>query len=184
MHDKMGLEKIKEEILQKARSAEKEILQEAESKAAGVKSRAKERINQLEQEASKKLEADSRALESRESSLMAMESQRMVFEVKKDAIDNAYSVAFERIKDMPAKDREEFVKKLLALAQREIDVGIVHASPKDRKYLDAKALEAPLDGGIICETKDGSVCVNLTFGSLFSDLREKTSAEVSKILFG
>lgn len=181
---KMGLEKIKEEILQKAHSAEKEILSEAESKASGIRAKAKDSIMQLEHEASRKLESDSKALESRESSLAAMESQGMVFEVRKEAIDRAYAEAFENIRDMPAKDREDFIKRLLKAAQEEIDVALVYANSRDKKYISLKTAEADLDGGIICETKDGSIRVNLAFGSLFSELREKTSAETSKILFG
>jgi len=180
----MGLEKIKEEILHKADAAEKEILAEAEKKVNEIKNNTTEQIKQLEREASQKLEAEMKNLENRENSLANVESRKMLFETRKNLIDKAYEEAFNKIRNMPAKDREDLIKKLIDMAKKEIDVDVVYISEKDKKYCkdEAKIKGIETDGGIICETKDGNVRVNLTFGTLFADLREKTSKEVSEIL--
>ncbi len=102
----MGLEKIKEEILQKAAISEKSILAEADSKVAEIRAKASKKIRQLEQEAAQKLQAESKSIENRENSLANMESQKMLFEVKKAILDKAYAEAFEKIKNMPKNDRE------------------------------------------------------------------------------
>jgi|TARA_Y100000310_G_C20643704_1_gene795399 V/A-type H+-transporting ATPase subunit E len=182
----MGLEKIKEEILQKSALSEKSILAEADSKVAKIKAAASEKIKQLEQEAAQKLQAETKSIESRETSLANMESQKMLFEVKKDILDKTYAEAFEKIKNMPKKDREQTIQKLFEAANKEIDVSVVQANDLDKDFLGSEVKVESLDGdgGIICETKDGNIRVNLTFQTIFDDLKEKTVKETSKILFG
>lgn|SRR3989338_86076 len=180
----MGLEKIKEEILHKADAAERQILIEAEARVSSIKSNAAAHMKQLESEAAKKLDADMKNLENRENSLAGMESRKMLFETRKNIIDEVYDEAFNKIRNMPAKDRESIIKTLIDMAKKEIDVDVVYISEKDKKYCKDEAKIRGMDAdGIICETKDGSVRVNLTFGTLFADLREKTAKEVSGILF-
>lgn len=182
----MGLEKIKEEILHKADAAEKEILMEAEAKASSIKSNAATQLRHLEIEAANKLGAEMKNLENRENSLANLESRKMLFEARKTFMDKVYGEAFNKIRSMPAKGREGIIKKLIDAAKKEIDVDVVYINEKDKNYYkgEAKIKEIETDGGIICETKDGNVRVNLTFETLFADLREKTAKEVSEILFG
>jgi V/A-type H+-transporting ATPase subunit E len=175
----MGLEKIKEEILQKAAATEKGILLEATAKAEAIRNKASEQVKQLESEAAKKLQSELKSLESKETSLANMESQKLFFEAKKEAMDNVYQESLNKIRNMPAKDRKETIEKLIAMAKKEIDVDLVF----DKKFCEGNVKDLQTNGGIICETKDNSVRVNLTFDNLFTDLREKTSKEVSKILF-
>jgi len=180
----MGLEKIKEEILQKASAAEKEILAEASVKIDAMKKKSSDVTIQLEQDATQKLNSEIKTVENREQSLQNMELQRMVFEAKKEIMDKVYTEAFDKIKKIPKKDREKIINKFLADAEGEIDVGIVYANREDKQFcgkFEVKSLDT--DGGIICETKDGTVRVNYTFTSIFHDLKEKTAKEVSKILF-
>ena len=181
----MGLEKIKEEILQKAAAAEKEILAEATTKINSLKKETTDKIKQIEQEASQRLNANMKALENREHSLQNMESQRMLFEAKKEVMDDVYHKAFDKIKKMTKNEREQIIKKLLELARKEIDVDVVHANNIDEEFMDKELVVRPLEteGGIICETKDGTVRVDYTFDSIFQDVKEKTIKETSKILF-
>ena len=179
----MGLEKIEEEILQKAAATEKGILLEATAKAEAIRNKASEQVKQLESEAAKKLQSELKSLESKETSLANMESQKLFFEAKKEAMDNVYQESLNKIRNMPAKDRKETIEKLIAMAKKEIDVDVVFANDIDKKFCEGNVKDLQTNGGIICETKDNSVRVNLTFDNLFTDLREKTSKEVSKILF-
>ncbi len=182
----MGLEKIREEILQKATAAEKEIIADASLKVEAVKKDAVRQIGQLEQDASRKLNLEIAALESRENSLASMESQKMLFQAKKEALDAVYQGALVRIKKMSKKEREQVIAKLLERAKKEIDVHTVYVNDTDRAFIgssfEIKSLAT--DGGIICETKDGRVRVDYTFSTLFADIKEKTVKEASKTLFG
>ena len=181
----MGLEKIKEEILQKASAAEKEILAEAAMKADAIKKESVRQIAQIEQEMSQRIAIEIAGLESRENSLAGMESQKMLFSAKKEALDAVYREAFAKVQKMPKKEREQVIAKLLMRSKKEIDVHTVYVNSADRALVgnfETKPLEN--DGGIICETKDGKVRVDYTFSTLFAETKEKTVREASKTLFG
>ena len=182
---KMGLEKIKEEILQKAAAAEKEILGEATTKVNEIKKKSDKQIMEMEQEELQNLHSEIKLIENRESSLASMESQKMLFETKKEIMDKVYHEAFDKIKKMTKKDREQIINKLLEQAKNEIDVDVVYVNNIDSEFTDndIKVKSLDTDGGIICETEDGTVRVDYTFATLFQDLKEKTSKEISKILF-
>ena len=181
----MGLEKIKEEILQKAESAEKAILAEAATKVEQIKNTAKGKIRQLEEAAAQKHSAEQRVIINKEQSLANLEAQKLIFETKRDTLNKTYSQAFEKIKKIPRAEREAIIRKLLQRAQKEIDVKIVYANDTDATFIDKSFTTKPLDteGGIICETEDGTVRVDYTFSTLFQELREKTIQKTSKILF-
>ena len=182
----MGLEKIKEEILQKATAAEKEILIDAARKVDDIKIKTDEKVRQLEKEALQSLQAEIKAIDNRENSLANIEAQKMLFETKKEIIDNVYEEAFDKIKKMKKQDCEQIIKKLFEKAKNEIAVDVVYANERDKDFIDKDTTIKPLDmdGGIICETKDGTVRIDYTFKTLFEDLKEKTIKETSKILFG
>jgi len=180
----MGLEKIKEEILQKAAAAEKAILEEAAVQSSEIRKKAEEKAKQLEHESLQNLQAETKSIENREQSLQNMEAKKMIFEVKKHAIDHVYSEAYSKIKKIPKKEREHIVKTLMEHAKKEIDIGTVYANSVDKEFAAQFTVKpADIDGGIICESKDGTVRVDYTFATLFHDLREKTIKETSNILF-
>ena len=180
----MGLEKIKEEIMQKAASIEKQILAEAASKVKQVDASTNESLMKLESEHAQRLASEIKSLENRENAIANMESKKMLFEAKKQLIDAAYNEAFDRIKSMPRKDRTAFLAKLFDKASKEIDVHVTYANDEDKSMVNRGTIK-PLKsmGGIICENKDGTIRVDYTFETLFNDIREKTMKEASKILF-
>ena len=182
----MGLEKIKEEILLKATAAEKEILAEAATKIDEIKKKTNEKLKGLEKEAEQKLQAETKTMENKENSLVNMESKKMLFDMKKEIMDNVYKQAFEKIKAMPKNQRESMVKNLLQTAQKEMDVKVVYANKTDAPFIDDsfEVKQVDADGCIICESEDGKVRIDYTFATLFEDIKDKTAKEVSKILFG
>jgi len=178
----MGIEKIKEEILEKAASAEKEILAEASKKVDEIKKDSSEKIKAVQQEFNHRLSIEKKQIESKEVSLANLESQKLEFETKKEILDKVYKEAFDKIKRMSKKDRSPLIKSLLDKASKEIDVAAVYVNDIDKEFVDESA-SLDTEGGVICETKDGNVRIDYTFKTLFEDLKEKTIKEVSKLLF-
>lgn len=185
----MGLEKIREEIINKAAEAEREIIAEANKKVAGIRKAAAEKMKQIGEEMSQSVRAEIEKIEKRETAVNNLIASKMIFEARKEVIDKVYSKAFERIRSMPKKEREQVIKRLLEKAKSEIDVGVVYANKVDREFIDkiggnfeVKPLET--EGGIVCETSDGKIRVDYTFAGIFNDLKEKTMEDSSKILFG
>ncbi|HJN56491.1 MAG TPA: hypothetical protein QGI22_00840 [Candidatus Woesearchaeota archaeon] len=182
----MGLEKIKEEILQKAAAGEKKILADAAIKAGEIKKKTAEKIKQLENDVEKKFDEEKTSLENKENSLANIESNKIIFETKKDIIENTYKEAFQKIKTMTKKEREQIIHALLEKAKKEIAVKVVYANDTDAALIgnSLEIKKAEIDGGIICETEDGRVRVNHTFSEIFETLKEKIMQKTSKISFG
>jgi V/A-type H+/Na+-transporting ATPase subunit E len=181
----MGLEKIKQEIVDKALQAEKEIIAEALKAVDKIKKEASEKAKRLKEEAANRLKSELQTLENRERSIQNMESQKLMFEAKKELMEKAYNEAVDKIEKMPKKEREEIMKSLLKRAKGEIDVKVVYAHAEDKSIIGSSfELKDLYSHGIICENEDGTVRVDYTFHSLFEEVKENTVKKASEILFG
>jgi V/A-type H+-transporting ATPase subunit E len=181
----MGLEKIKEEIQQKAQEVAQAILSEAEQRAEGIREEAEREMARLQEETDARLSEEPRTLEKREAALRESVSNRMLFESKKDILDQVYQRAYEKIVAMPTEDRRKLIAAMLNKARDEIDVARVYVNDADKALLSSSVDTRPLqtDGGIICETEDGKVRVDYRFSTLFEDVREPTIHRTSQLLF-
>lgn len=182
----MGIEKIKEELLEKAAESEKEIISEASRKVREISRIAAEKVKQAEDEAAKSIRSQIKSIENRENAMQNLTVKKMIFEAKKEIMDNVYSKAFEKITNMPKKEMGGIIKKIMDRAQNEIEIGTVYASKAGADLIDRKFKINVLgaENGVICETSDGKIRVDYTFAGIFSDLKEKNMQEVSKLLFG
>jgi V/A-type H+-transporting ATPase subunit E len=181
----MGLEKIKEEIQQKAEAVAEAVLREAERRAKGIRDEAEREMARLQAETDARLSREPQILEKREAALRESVSSRMLLEAKKDILDEVYQRAYRKITEMPKEDRRRLIAALLSKAQQEIDVARIYVNDVDGAFLNASIETKPLrtDGGIICETADGRVRVDYRFSTLFENVREPTIHRTSQILF-
>lgn len=182
----MGIEKIKEELLEKAAESEKVIISEANRKVHEISRIAAERIKRDEDEAGKSIRVQVKNIENRENAMQNLIVKKMIFEVKKEIMDNIYSKAFEKITDMPKKEMERIIKKSIGRAQNEIEIGMVYVGKAGADFIDKKFKinDLAAESGVICETSDGKVRVDYTFAGIFNGLKEKNMQEISKLLFG
>jgi len=182
----MGIEKIKEELLEKAAESEKVIISEANRKVHETGRITAERIKQAEDEAGKSIRAQIKNIENRENAMQNLMVKKMIFEVKKEIMDDVYSKAFEKITDMPKKEMGRIIKKIIDRAQNEIEIGTVYVGKAGADFIDRKLKINVLgaESGVICETSDGKIRVDYTFAGIFNGLKEKNMQEISKLLFG
>lgn len=182
----MGIEKIKEELLEKAAETEKAIISEANRKVHEIGRIAAERIKQAEDEAGKSIRSQIKIIENRENAMQNLMVKKMIFEVKKEIIDKVYSKAFEKITDMPKKEIGCIIKKIIDRAQNEIEIGTVYVGRAGAEFIDRKfkIKDLATESGVIFETSDGKIRVDYTFAGIFSGLKEKNMQEISKLLFG
>lgn len=184
----MGLEKIKEEILSKTKKDEEQILAPAKGKVKEIESMSKLKIKELESKSKKKLDSDCLAIENRETSLLNIEVKKLISDGKQKSTLDAYLAGLDKLKNLDRTENETFIANLLKIAEKEIDIGVIYADKKDIDVVKALSKDAtvkPLDigGGIICETADEKVRVDLTINNLFNDFKDKSFGKVSEILF-
>ncbi|HET6399579.1 MAG TPA: V-type ATP synthase subunit E family protein [Candidatus Thermoplasmatota archaeon] len=168
-----GDERAKQ-VLQKAREEANAILAEARAKAQAIEqarlAEAARDAQQLLQQAQSRAESEGRKVVlSAEASLRAELRQRLL---------KAFA-------DLPTKAREAHLAKLLARAQQELPGGRVWGSEKDAAYLKGQkaysfAGTEPVAGGIIVESEDGTVRLDLTYETLLeSAWRDVLKAEAA-----
>jgi len=181
----MSLERIKEEIAQKAEAVAHGVLSEVERKAERIRDEADREMARLQAETDARLSRERQNLEKREAALRELAASRMVLEAKKDILDEVYGRAYRKITEMPKEERRKLIVALLSKAQREIDVARIYVNDVDRALLDSSVEMMPLqtDGGIICETANGKVRVDYRFSTIFEDVRGPTIHRASQILF-
>lgn len=180
----MGLEAVKEEIIRSARQQESALVAEARKEANKIMKEAEAKTEEMkaisEADAKKAAEAMKRqALASGE-----MESRKLVLEAKKQVIENVFSEAKKRLEALDDRKREEFMKKLLEKAGKELEVAYIYYSKKDAKFVKGIGVEAsPIIGGLIAENKERTIRVDYSFETMLEAIKEKELQNINKLLF-
>ncbi len=192
----MGLEELKQELMDDARRQCDEII-----------SGAKINISQLEKEYGVKMQAVREKFDAdikkqvdemkrRQISSAELEGKNSLFKVKKEAIETLFSEVKKKISEMPKEDKKKMLKNLLNKAKNELEVNLIFCSKSDKEAImeivgrEFKELSENVDireekmlGGIIVENSDGTVRIDLSYESVIESFREKNLEEIGKILF-
>ena len=191
----MGLEAVVNEIREKGRKeveairAEtrtdvEEILKDAPTRAAGIKTSAQE-------------DADRTAthIVNQEASAANLVVKRQVLNAQKMLLDQVYTASLAAVGDLPAEFHEKALTELLKRAAKEIKKGVVHANERDTpvvegiisrlKSLSGYTVGAPVEipGGIIVESIDGDLQIDYSYRTFLDEIWEAGLKDASEILF-
>lgn len=180
----MGLEKVKEDILGKARKKAEKIVEEGKKEADAIKDRAKAEVL----ESRRKSKADAlkvcEVMEKKELSAAEFDAKKTYLDAKKKMVDKVFDSAIRRLAEMDKSEKKGLLKGFIERASKEMEIGKVYAGKDDLKLIDKYPTEEKaLQGGVIVENKDGNVRLDLTFETMLSDIREKKIQHIAKILF-
>lgn len=181
----MGLARVKEEILRKAKSEATSVVKEGKAELEKSVKEAQERIEEKRKEAETELRDFLENMEKKELSATEFELRKELFQKKRELMNSVFERAEARlIKSSPAK-KELFLKKLLNEARKEINVKRVYSTMENKKFiLGLEFHETEMKGGLIAETADKSVRVDYSFETLLQDVQEKNLPSIANILFG
>ncbi|MCJ7445398.1 MAG: V-type ATP synthase subunit E [Methanotrichaceae archaeon] len=182
----MALDAVVESILATSKDKVTQINSEADRDFAGMLKEARERAAEIKSRKEAEVGHAIEAMERREISSANLEVKRAELSVHKDLLEQARVKLNEKIKDLPKKDNEAMLKKLLE-----------PYNLKDMKVYSNKGDEAfvsslvpnyggnlDITGGVVVESKDGSLRYDLTYETLAREVFSGQMKEVSKILFG
>lgn len=187
----MGIERVTASLLADARKEADEILKTAEWHVMQMIKEEKAKrgalLSATEEEAAK-------LLKGRERERMAwarLEAKRILSEAREDAIKNVIEDFFSLLNDMRShKNYPVFLRHCLAEAMNEIgskDV-IAHLVKGDKKHIgsfDGVIVEDLASfGGLIIETADNKVRVDMTVEAIFESRREEFRKKVFEAFFG
>ncbi len=180
----MGLEKVKERVLEEARQKAKERIESASAEAQEILKSSSSKLKEKESELMAQLQAEAASINRREASTAKLESKKLELTFRKDFIESIFSEAKDRLSKLPESERASHIKKLIQKASSELKAEVIYCSRKDAKHVSGfKAREADITGGIIAESADGSLRVDYSYEALLDQLKDSLLPELDKLLF-
>lgn len=179
----MGLEHVKDEIVEEARKEADQIIAEAEEEAEAILKDAEKEAEKIKENSKQELEEEKNSLEKRKISNANMKAKKQKLKAKEEKINEAFKDFKNQLESMPASDKEEFVKSCFELISFEI--GSVKASEDFEDAVEAQGYEPEeLEAsGIILRSKDGERQQNFTVQKIVENYRENHRREVAQQLF-
>ena len=180
----MGLEEVKQGLEEDLTKQKTVIISEASEEKEKIMQSAKEEVESYRQTAQKQTNDLLSMMERREVSSTNLGMKKELLNSKKEAIDTVFRKVVEKLNALPGNEKKKILNSLVKQAKNEIQVNRVYCSKQDMKLIAGfETKEAPIEGGVICESKDGKTRVDLTFETLLTDLREKNLREIASKLF-
>jgi V/A-type H+/Na+-transporting ATPase subunit E len=163
-----------------AKRIEEDARKEREKLIDEAMERASKRKSEMDKESKKKI-SQSRI---KEFAVARMNAKKTEMNAKKQALEDVYSKFSGKM-----DSGDEFLKKLLNAAGKEIEVSAVYVSKKDLEraknlFKGIEIQESEISGGLVAENKEGSEKIDLSIDIIRESIRKETLSEVSKILFG
>ncbi len=188
----MPLESVIDEIYKKGEKQVQKIRKKAEEEAEKIVAEAKERAQDILRKAREEAEKEAERIRRQEISSVKLEMKRLMLGKQKEILDAVFESLKRRIQDIDVETRR---RMMTALIKSSVKPGmIIYSSRRDEDLVKSIIQELKLDvryggnieclGGIVVESSDGEVRMNLTFDELLNRLYEEKLSEVSKILFG
>jgi len=192
----MGLEAVLEEIRERGREEVERIKRESQEEITRVLTAAQERAAKIKQAANEEVERQTAYIMSQEVSAANLQVKRELLNTQKELLDEVYQRAKEAIAGLPESFHREAIESLLKEAKTQIQGGIVHVNPRDRKLLEEILAKNPefrdfsagtdvdIDGGVIVESKDGSLQLDYSYRTFLDTVWESGLKDASDLLFG
>ncbi|HHU90540.1 MAG TPA: hypothetical protein GXZ22_05730 [Clostridiaceae bacterium] len=196
-----GAEKIKERILEDARSLHDKIMQEANAQAENIIAEAEKEAFQRMTLLTEKAKEEAALIKQRYKAAESMEDRKNMLKVRQECIDETFEVALQKLSDMPVDKYKLFMESIILETVKNED-GVIVFNERDKKRLGedfisglnqklkAKGLSAVLSlakdsldtsGGFIL--RYGEMEVNCTLEIILDMQRPNMETEVAKILF-
>jgi V/A-type H+-transporting ATPase subunit E len=182
----MALDAVVESILATSKDKVAQVNAEADQEVAGILNEARERAAEIKSRKQTEVGHAVEAVERREISSANLEVKRSELNVHKDLLEQARLKLLEKIQNLPKKENEAMLKKLLE--PYNLKDMKVYSNKRDEAFVSSLAPNygGNLDimGGVVVESKDGALRYDLTYETLAREVFNNRMKEVSRILFG
>ena len=178
----MGLEKVRDEVLAKARKHASVILADAKKQEEQILSEAHEKASSHSEFALRQAEKELVDLRNRELASSELEVSKRLLDAKKKLMDHVYEEVTSRLAKFSPAKRQEHIRALLD-SVKGMDIGLVLCNEKDLKFAGRNAQKADIMGGVIVQSSDGTVRIDLSYESLLQMVKEETLKDVANELF-
>ena len=181
----MGLEAVKEEILDNAKEKSNSLIADARKEANRIMKEMEKKVEEMRGKSEAETKRAFDLIEKQEFASAELENKKMTLDAKKQIIESVFAEAKKRIENLDDKKREACIEKLLHKAKKDIHIAHIYCNKKDAKFLkDHNAEPVDIIGGLIAENKDMTVRVDYSFETLLQNIKENELQNLSKVLFG
>ena len=178
----MGIEEVRKEIVDNAKSEANKLLAEArkEEKAIveAIEKTAKQNKQKQQQAIKTSLEQHRLVVLSEAES--AVKKERLILE--RELLNEVFAKVADKLVNLDAKKRALHMKQL-SKKIKEFNFSKVYCSPKDQKTLAPKTEKAEILGGIILENNDGDVRVDISYEVLLDEVKKEEMPAIVETLF-
>ncbi len=188
----MGLDKVKQEILDNAREDAGKLTEQAKDEAKAIEKSAEKQVKGYERMMEEDMEKSVELMKRRELAAAELEVQKKTLDAKSELIESVFAEGWKKLRNIGEKSREAHIKSLLERAMAEMDVAVVKCNARDSKLVSSHTsgsrlkavVAADISGGIIAESADGKLKVDYSYEAVLEQVKSKVLVDVAKILFG
>ncbi len=175
-----------EDIDEKKKSCVDSMRKDFDTRKGELVIASEKRISDLRDLYDRKVKEATNALRARESSITDLEEKRIVLEKRNHLIEESLNSLEDSLSVLKeSKEYREILSSMTVLAKKMLgDKAVFYLSPEDLKTegkeIEAKKLSRPLHipGGLVATSPDGKMEVDLTFDTIFREIREDLSLEL------
>ncbi|MBI2545974.1 hypothetical protein HYV81_02230 [Candidatus Woesearchaeota archaeon] len=183
----MGLEKVREEVLEQARKQADAILRAARSEAESIEGQSRARMEQEKRQANEELGILLDEIERQELSQAKLDARNALLQVKKELIELALAKAQQKLAKLKDEEKRQLYAAMLKHGQASMKVVHVYCNKDDillvKKLGNLNVHPAPIPGGLIVENEQQTVRLDMSFSSILEGVKEERLTQIHKILF-
>ena len=182
------MDKVVEDILRKGEEKKLEITRLGEKERDEQVREADKRIEENRLKTEKKAASQIAQMEQQELSSAELESKKTLLTAQRQALEGLKEQVLAELAKYPADKRKKMYSKLVARAKKELGECYVYSNSADKSLLQlpsSMSRKGTLDcsGGLVFESKDGSVRLDFRFESLVEEVWSKEIQEIYARLF-
>ncbi|MBI4453962.1 hypothetical protein HY636_04940 [Candidatus Woesearchaeota archaeon] len=185
----MGLEEVKQDIMEEAEKSVSEIISKASKEAEEIAANSEEETHKLDEKSMEEYSKELVSLEKKELAVAKLEAKKYLFDKKKEIMNIAVEAAKKEILNMPKTSKEPLLKGFMSKAEKEFPVACIYCNESEMQIVkknvkkSVNVLPAKISGGIIAENMDKTLRIDYSYDTLFNDIYEKQLHKLAQILF-
>ncbi|MDP3765768.1 MAG: V-type ATP synthase subunit E family protein [Nanoarchaeota archaeon] len=180
----MGLETVKEEILNSAKEQSNSLIAEARGEANRIMKESETKIETMKEKSDAETKRMMDMIKTQELASAELENKKMLLEAKKQIIETVFIEAKKSLEGLDDKKRENYLKKLIEKAKNEIELMNVYCNKRDSKFLKGFNIETiDVIGGLMTENKEKTIRIDYSFETMLQSIKENELQNINKILF-
>ncbi|WP_026069076.1 V-type ATP synthase subunit E family protein [Methanomassiliicoccus luminyensis] len=184
----MALDKVANEILENAQQEANLRIQRAEEERARIMKDADSEIEKIQRQEEKDLQEAILRMRRQELSSAELEAKKVVLNKRKEVLNRTFEETLQDLSAMGPKEKSALYKKILAEGKKVISRPKVYCPTGEADLLAglrgaASLTEIDMEPGLLIESEDGTVRLDLRFRTILESIWDKELKNVSNILF-